>query len=176
LKTNTTKKILLAFIKVIAIVIVALFIVWLWFFARVYLSYSSYSKEPVLVKSAVFVGYVADTEEKRNQGLGGKRFLPSNTSMLFEFDKPDTHGIWMKDMLFSIDIIWLDKNKKIVNLISNAEPATYPHVFYPPQKSLYVLEVRAGLIKDKNLKLGDEILFGKDESNEVASSTKNLRF
>jgi len=172
LKSNTTTKYLLAFIKVIVIIVVALFVVWLWLFARVYLSYSSYEKEKVLIKSTMLVGYVADTVEKRDQGLGGKRYLPSNTSMLFEFDKPDTHGIWMKDMLFPIDIIWLDKNKTIVNLISNAEPATYPHVFYPPQKSLYVLEVRAGLIKDKNLKLGDEILFGKDESDMASTSTK----
>ncbi len=104
---------------------------------------------------------MADTEEKRIKGLSGKAFLPSNTSMIFEFDTPDTYGIWMKDMLFPIDIIWLDKNKMIVNLISNADPESYPHVYYPPKDSLYVLETRAGLIKDKGLKLGDEILFNQ---------------
>ncbi len=107
------------------------------------------------------MGYLADTPEKRTQGLSGKAFLPSNTSMLFKFDKPDIHGIWMKDMNFPIDIIWLDKNKTIVNLISDADPSSYPHVFYPPKESLYVIETRAGLIKDKGLKLGDEILFDK---------------
>jgi uncharacterized protein len=161
LKNYSTKKILLAFIKVIVIIVIATAIVWLWLFARVYFSYSSFKKEQVLIKSALFVGYVADTNEKREQGLSGKGFLPSNTSMLFKFDTPDTHGIWMKDMHFPIDIIWLDKNKTIVNLISDADPSTYPHVFYPPKESLYVLEVRAGLIKDKGLKLGDEILFGR---------------
>ena len=163
MKTYSTQKILLAFIKAIVIIVIALGIVWIWLFARVYLSYSSYQKEKVLIKSSLYVGYVADTEEKRAQGLSGRAFLPSNTSMLFEFDKPDTHGIWMKDMLFPIDIIWLDKNKIIVNLVSNAEPESYPHVYYPPKESLYVLEIRAGLIKDKNLKIGDEILFSDEE-------------
>jgi uncharacterized membrane protein (UPF0127 family) len=161
LKTNSTKKILLAFIKAIVIIVGALFITWVFFSVRSYLSYSSYEKEKILIKSSVFLGYVADTEEKRIKGLSGKAFLPSNTSMIFEFDTPDTYGIWMKDMLFPIDIIWLDKNKMIVNLISNADPESYPHVYYPPKDSLYVLETRAGLIKDKGLKLGDEILFNQ---------------
>ncbi len=161
MKNYSTKKILLAFIKVVVIIAVALAIVWIWFFARTYFSYSSYKKEQVLIKSALYVGYIADTQEKREKGLGDKAFLPSNTSMLFKFEDPDTYGIWMKDMRFPIDIIWLDKNKTIVNLISDVDPSSYPHVYYPPKESLYVLEVRAGLIKDKGLKLGDEILFGR---------------
>jgi hypothetical protein len=172
LKTYSTKKILLAFIKVIVIICVAILVLWIWFFAKEYFSYSSYDKEKVLIKNSLFVAYVADSEAERSKGLSGKRFLPSNTSMLFEFDTPDIHGIWMKDMLFPIDIIWLDKNKIIVNLISEAEPSTYPHVFYPPKNSLYVLEVRAGLIKERGLKVGDEILFGGSGSDSVATSTK----
>ncbi|MEI7513148.1 MAG: DUF192 domain-containing protein [bacterium] len=163
MKPISTKKILLASIKAIVIIVVALAIVWIWLFVRGYLSYSSYTKEHILIKSALFVGYVADTEEKRTQGLSGKAFLPSNTSMLFKFDTPGIYGIWMKDMRFPIDIIWLDKNKKIVNLKRNVDPSTYPLVYYPPKESLYILEVRAGLIGDKDLKLGDEILFGKEE-------------
>lgn len=167
MKSNSTQKILLAFIKVIVIIAIALGIAYICFLGKTYLSYSSYEKEKILIKNAIFVGYVADTEEKRIQGLSNKVFLPSNTSMLFEFDKSDIHGIWMKDMNFPIDIIWLDKNKKIINLISNAEPKTYPHVFYPPEESLYILEVRAGLIKDKALKLGDVILFGNEDLDKA---------
>ena len=154
---------LLAFIKATLIIAIVAFIVWIWFFARVYFSYSSFSKERVLIKDALFIGYLADTPEKRTQGLSGKAYLPANTTMLFKFDTPDTYGIWMKDMLFPIDIVWLDKNKMIVNLISSADPSTYPHVFYPPKDSLYVLELNAGLIKDRGLKLGDEILFGQPQ-------------
>lgn len=153
------------------IVIVVLLILWVWFFSKEYFSYSSYTKEKVLIKNSIFLAYVADSEAERSMGLSGKKFLPSNTSMLFEFDKPDMHGIWMKDMLFPIDIIWLDKNKVIVNLISDAEPSTYPHVFYPPKSSLYVLEVRAGLIKERGLKLGDEILFGTNNLDSVSTTT-----
>jgi uncharacterized membrane protein (UPF0127 family) len=161
LKTYSTKKILLAFIKVVVIIVGALLLVWAFSSIRTFASYHSYNKERLLIKSAVFIGYVADTEQKRAQGLSGKAFLPPNTSMFFEFDIPGIHGIWMKDMKFPIDIIWLDKNKKIVNLISNADPSSYPHVFYPPKDSLYILETRAGLIRERGLQLGDEILFGQ---------------
>jgi len=164
LKRNSTKKKLLPLIQAVVILAIVVGGIWLWSFVRVYFSYSSYTKEHVLIKSSVLVGYIADTEAERTKGLSGKKYLPLNTAMLFKFDKPDTHGIWMKDMFFPIDIIWLDKNNEIVNLISNAEPSSYPHVFYPPEKALYVLEVRSGLIKDKGLKLGDEILLEKNNS------------
>jgi uncharacterized membrane protein (UPF0127 family) len=172
LKTYSTKKILLAFIKVFVIIVGALLLFWAFSSIRTFASYHSYEKERILIKSAVFVGYVADTEGKRMQGLSGKAFLPPNTGMLFEFDRPDTHGIWMKDMLFPVDIIWLSEDKRIVNLISNADPASYPHVYYPPKNSLYVLEVRAGLVKDRGLKLGDEILFGKESSDNASGDAE----
>jgi uncharacterized membrane protein (UPF0127 family) len=164
LKINTTKKILLAFIKVIVVIVTALVVAWIYFFARTYMSYSSFKKEKILIKSSLIVGYIADTPEKRVIGLSDRDFLPSNTGMLFKFDTSDIYGIWMKDMHFPIDIIWLDKNKVVVNLKHNVDPSTYPFVFYPPKASLYVLEVRAGFINDKGLKLGDEILFGQSHT------------
>lgn len=163
MKSNSTQKILLAFIKATVIIAGALLIIWLFLFSRVYFSYSEYKKEKVLIKSSLLVGYLADTPEKRVQGLSGKAFLPSNTAMLFKFDTPDTYGIWMKDMRFPIDVIWLDKNKTVVNLKRSVDPSTYPLVFYPPKESLYVIEVRSGFIDDKSLKLGDEILFGETQ-------------
>ena len=153
------------------VIAVALLIWWAWLFSKEYFSYSSYTKEKVLIKNSIFVAYVADSEEERMMGLSGKKFLPTNTGMLFEFDKNSDCGIWMKDMLFPIDIIWLDKNKRIVSKVSDAEPSTYPKVFYPPEKCMYVLEVRAGLIKERGLKLGDEILFGTNSSDSTSTTS-----
>lgn len=55
-----------------------------------------------------------ETESKRVKGLSGKKCIPDDVAMLFVFDKPDTYGFWMKDMNFSIDMIWLDGDKKVV--------------------------------------------------------------
>ncbi len=64
--------------------------------------------------------------------------------MLFVFPKEDRYGFWMKDMLTSIDIIWLSDTGSILGIEASASPATYPNVFYPPEPVRYVLETRAG--------------------------------
>ena len=92
-------------------------------------------------------------------GLSGKIALPKNSAMLFVFDKPDTYGIWMKGMNFSLDIVWLDAQKNIVYSLSRVDPSTYPHVFYPPTEALYVVEFPSGYLESANLKKGDTVFF-----------------
>jgi uncharacterized membrane protein (UPF0127 family) len=79
--------------------------------------------------------------------------------MLFIFEKEAKHGIWMPDMYFSIDIVWLDKNKKVVSTASSVTPETYPKVFVPNDNALYVLELKDGTVENKKIKVGDYIGF-----------------
>ena len=123
------------------------------------MKYFQYQKNVLAVRGSVLGAYVVDTEEQRMQGLSEKGFLPSGMSMLFVFDKPDTYGIWMKDMNFPLDIVWLDKDKKIIYTLSHVDPSTYPHVFYPPTEALYVLEVRSGFLENQGIKVGDMFYF-----------------
>jgi uncharacterized membrane protein (UPF0127 family) len=107
---------------------------------------------------------VADTEAKREQGLSGKDGLAENEGMLFVFPKEGYYGFWMKDMKFSIDIAWLDKDKKIIHIEKNVSPETYPKVFYATQSdililSLYVLEIPSGFLGKNNVKIGDFVAF-----------------
>jgi uncharacterized protein len=84
--------------------------------------------------------------EDRQRGLSGIQKIQDKEGMLFIFDTVDYHGIWMKDMNFPIDIIWLDEFFVIVNFEKNVSPKTFPKVFKPDMKSKYVLELRAGSI------------------------------
>lgn len=87
---------------------------------------------------------IADNEEKRMLGLGKRPLISENTGMIFIFDEPDRHGIWMKDMNFPVDIIWLDENKQVVDHVSNASPDDFPVVMYPDVPAMYVIELPAG--------------------------------
>lgn len=87
---------------------------------------------------------VADTDALREQGLSGREPLGKNQTMLFIFDNDSRSGFWMKDMKFSIDIVWLDVSKKVVTIKDNASPESYPEVFYPTSPARYVLELDAG--------------------------------
>lgn len=100
---------------------------------------------------------VADTPEKWRKGLSAREIIGAKQGMLFVFDRPDRHGIWMKDMLFSIDIIWFNENFEAIKIQTNVSPDTYPQVFEPDTQALYVLETRAGFVDRHNIELGDKL-------------------
>lgn len=104
---------------------------------------------------------MADTDDSRIKGLSGRDALLEREAMLFTFDTAKKHGIWMKDMKFSIDILWLDQNYQILSIEEDVSPNTYPRVFYPTEKSLYVLEGNAGFAKRNNLKVGNFLNFNQ---------------
>lgn len=97
----------------------------------------------------------------RVKGLSGMERLPEDKAMLFTFDTAEKHGIWMKDMKFSIDILWIDQNYQIVSIEEGVSPNTYPKVFYPTEKSTLVLEANAGFVKRNNLKVGNFLNFNQ---------------
>lgn len=101
---------------------------------------------------------IADESAERILGLSGREALGDREGLLFVFDAPGRHGIWMKDMLFPIDIIWLDANFQIVGLETNVSPDTFPTSFNPEGDAKYVLEVNAGLSESSGVVLGDEIV------------------
>lgn len=113
----------------------------------------------VLIKEKVFFVEIAETERALEKGLSLHPSLKDDQGMLFIFPRKDDYGFWMKDMLFPLDIIWLDSNLKVVGLEKNISPETYPNVFYPKAKSLYVLEISAGQTDLLNLNIGDTVKF-----------------
>lgn len=123
------------------------------------------SKSVVLTVNSVSINaLVADTDYSRTKGLSGRNFLAPTEGLLFVFDKESYQGFWMKEMKFSIDIVWLNKDKKIVHIEHNVSPETYPKIFYPnnefnAEPSLYVLETNANFFKNNNIKVGDFINF-----------------
>jgi len=104
---------------------------------------------------------VADTLKKRSLGLGKRNSLKKGWGMLFVFEKRKLHRFWMKDMQFSLDVIWLD-NHKIVHIIHNAEPSNYrdePEVMTSPVPVNFVLEIAAGWAEKLRLKTGQRMKF-----------------
>ncbi|HBB43793.1 MAG: hypothetical protein UW27_C0002G0071 [Parcubacteria group bacterium GW2011_GWA1_44_13] len=100
---------------------------------------------------------IADTPELREKGLSFHNPLLKNEGMLFVFPDAGLYGFWMKDMLFPIDIIWLDEKMRIVDVWENATPESYPKVYMPRSESKYVLEVNAGFYRKHALKSGDVV-------------------
>ena len=116
------------------------------------------SRVIILGESAVTIE-VVDTDEGRIKGLSGRETLQSGNGMFFVFDEVGLHGIWMKDMNFPIDILWFDQYGSLIHIEEHVTPESYPETFYPISPSKYVLELSAGYVKDRGIKLGDKIDF-----------------
>lgn len=105
---------------------------------------------------------IADEKLERIRGLSGRDSLNVREGMLFIFDTEDFHGIWMNDMNFAIDIIWLENTEvphilKVVDIEESVQPETFPEVFLPSKESRYVLELVSGASDFFALHVGDEI-------------------
>ena len=87
---------------------------------------------------------IADEPDEREQGLSGRESLAEKHGMLFIFETSGYHGFWMKDMRFSIDIVWMDDNWRVVDIHRSIAPSTYPTIFKPKLPARYVLELNAG--------------------------------
>ncbi|MBI4118257.1 MAG: DUF192 domain-containing protein [Parcubacteria group bacterium] len=106
---------------------------------------------------AFFDVEIAGTAEERACGLSRRASLPKDRAMLFMFPESGLHGIWMKDMHFPIDILWLDKDLVVVDSARDVSPDSYPTVFHPKREARYVLELSAGAADVLHLKEGDKV-------------------
>lgn len=104
---------------------------------------------------------VASSPESRKQGLMYISILPQDRGILFVLPRTAFTPIWMKDTIIPLDIVWLDRNRKVVSIKKNVHPCgegyCTPH--YPSKKSLYILEVASGTVQKWGLRAGDSLVF-----------------
>ena len=104
-----------------------------------------------------FEARVADTDKTRTQGLSGTAYLPADEAMLFIFDTNSKWSIWMKDMNYPIDIVWLNEQKEVVDIVAHATPDSYPsRTFTPKTQARYVVEFKSGTVQQKGIRLGQQ--------------------
>lgn len=107
--------------------------------------------------ACIYTELVATPEELR-RGLSGRADLPDDQGMLFDFAGTGEHCMWMPDMAFALDMVWLSADKKIVTIKRDITPETYPESFCgnPAQ---YVLEVNSGVVTDRGWNVGEQLLW-----------------
>lgn len=116
----------------------------------------------VLVKvgNAKVFAELADTPNLVVKGLSERDGLSDDHGMLFVFPYESNWGIWMKNMKFPIDVLWISKDFKVVDLVKNMLPDSYPKVFAPSVDTVkYVLEIPVGTIDENNINVGQNVVF-----------------
>jgi uncharacterized membrane protein (UPF0127 family) len=85
---------------------------------------------------------VAYTDESRQIGLMYRQKMAANHGMLFVFDRPATHCMWMKNTLLPLSVAFLDDAGRIIN-VEDMQPQTEDnHCAARPAK--YALEMNLG--------------------------------
>jgi uncharacterized membrane protein (UPF0127 family) len=84
----------------------------------------------------------------------GLMFSPKKRSLVFVFNKEQKVPLHMMFVFFSIDVLFLDSSKKVVELKREFKPFRF---YNPSKKAKYVIELPSGM--DDITKIGDMLDF-----------------
>ncbi len=108
---------------------------------------------------------IADTPALRAKGLSDREALQSD-GLLLVFDNDGVHGIWMRAMRISLDLVWLDRNGRVTYVLQRVPPcAADPCSVFDGggSASRYVLELSAGRTATAHLHVGDHVLLSQQQ-------------
>lgn len=86
---------------------------------------------------------LASTTQARQRGLMGRRELPRNGGMWFDFGREQAVSMWMKNTPLPLDMLFFDADGRLVHVHARAEPYSLEHVTAPAPVR-YVLEIAGG--------------------------------
>ena len=99
---------------------------------------------------------IAQTDYETQTGLMYRKSMEEHQGMLFIFHEEQPRSFYMKNTEFSLDIIYINKKKKVVSIKKNTIP--YDKNSLPSGKPvLYVLEIKAGLSDRWGIENGDSV-------------------
>jgi uncharacterized membrane protein (UPF0127 family) len=95
---------------------------------------------------------VVSDSATRAQGLMHRKALAQNAGMLFIFDEPAVHCMWMKNTLIPLSVAFIDDRGTIVNIADMEPHSEASHCAAQPVR--YALEMNRGWFAAKGLKPG----------------------
>lgn len=99
---------------------------------------------------------VVRTIYEQQLGMMYRDSLADNHGMLFLSSNEEVRSFWMKNTRVSLDIIFVNSDKKIVKIHKNAKPLSEQQ-YNSEKPARYVVEVRAGFTDHYGIKEGDKI-------------------
>jgi uncharacterized membrane protein (UPF0127 family) len=123
------------------------------------------SGEPgVVLGGKTFAVEIADTSEKQALGLMFRDSMPIDQGMLFIFPNEAPRSFWMKNTRIPLDIMYFDKELKMVSISADTPPCRITRCPSYPSKApaMYVLELNAGAAKKLAVGEGDKLILKLD--------------
>jgi hypothetical protein len=103
---------------------------------------------------------LAEDEAAREYGLMNRTEMDPDHGMLFVFPNDEPRAFWMKNTKIPLDMIFIDKNRKVVSIKHDAPPCVTERcpAFMSEGPVRYVLELNAGQAAKLGLTSGDELI------------------
>lgn len=141
---------------IIITIIVALTGLTILFFLT---SYKPKNTAEVFLGEQLFSLEIASSPEQHYKGLSGREYLCNNCGLLFLFNEPARKTFVMRDMLFPLDVIFIDEDV-IVDIYQNLVPegAITKNSYSSSRPVDKVLEINGGRANQLKLKIGDQII------------------
>jgi uncharacterized membrane protein (UPF0127 family) len=95
-------------------------------------------------------------DSQRARGLMYRRFMPADRGMLFDFKREEPVSMWMKNTYLSLDMVFIDRTGRVVNVAENTEPLS-ERIIPSGAPAFAVLELNAGTARRIGLKVGDRL-------------------
>ena len=109
-------------------------------------------------KGLVFNLKLAHTKEKQKNGLMYVKNMPENSGMLFKYNDNRNRSMWMENTFIPLDILFLDKNYKLIDYVENTVPFSLKSISIN-KPSRNIIELNGGSVKKFNLKKNQIINF-----------------
>ena len=98
---------------------------------------------------------VVQNDADRSRGLMFREKLGRDDGMLFIFDEPAYHSMWMKNTLIPLSVAFVDAGGTILNILDMEPQTLESHVSAGP--SIYAIETNKGWFAGKKIKAGDKV-------------------
>ena len=98
---------------------------------------------------------VAYTNAERMIGLMHRQKMAANHGMLFVFDQPARHCMWMKNTYLPLAVAFLDAQGRIVNVEEMQPQTENSHCASEPAK--FALEMNSGWFRSRGLPAGTQL-------------------
>jgi uncharacterized membrane protein (UPF0127 family) len=95
---------------------------------------------------------VANTMGTRSQGLMQRKSMAQGAGMVFIFDEPAAHCMWMKNTLIPLSVAFVDERGEIVNIADMQPLDETTHCATRPVR--YALEMNQGWFKKRGISPG----------------------
>jgi hypothetical protein len=119
---------------------------------------SAWAQQPALPMTRLNAGIhviqaeVASTVGTRAQGLMQRKSMAQGAGMLFVFDEPAAHCMWMKNTLIPLSVAFIDERGQIANIADMQPLDETTHCALRPVR--YALEMNQGWFKKRGISPG----------------------